>query len=123
MTFTVTILDLFSDMKFFLSVEPQFANASNFLYGLTDLMMLMDKIINEVLNGNILPFLEIQEAMEKLSFIEYRYLGIENNVQIFLLECSLVLSIIYCRNRLSKEQSFNNSVCKIFTEDLTRVNR
>ena len=110
-------------MKFFLSVEPQFANASNFLYGLTDLMMLMDKIINEVLNGNISSCLEIQEAMEKLSFIEYRYLGIEDNVQVFLLECSLVLSIIYCRNRLLKEQSFNNLTQEIFTKDLARVNR
>ncbi|KAE9548651.1 hypothetical protein FO519_008142 [Halicephalobus sp. NKZ332] len=114
---------LLNDMKFFLSVEPQFANASNYLYGLTDLMMLMDRIINEVMNGNLSPFLEIEEAMEKISFIEYRYLGIEEHVQIFLLECSLVLSIIYCRNRVVKDQNFNNFVQKVFTEDLARVNK
>uniref|UniRef100_A0A914YAV8 Condensin complex subunit 1 C-terminal domain-containing protein n=1 Tax=Panagrolaimus superbus TaxID=310955 RepID=A0A914YAV8_9BILA len=110
------------DIKFFLKVEAEYAYSSNFLHALATVLFLMDKIMNSVKNDTLPSFLDIQETLEKIYFIEHECNGIPKDILIFLLECSTNLNVIYAGIRtLVDAKGF--SAISMLNDELRRVQK
>uniref|UniRef100_A0A7E5A2F1 Integrator complex subunit 4 n=1 Tax=Panagrellus redivivus TaxID=6233 RepID=A0A7E5A2F1_PANRE len=112
-----------NSLEFFLNVEPEYANASNYLYVLGSVTFVVHKVMKAIRTGVVPVSLDIQEAIEKITFLQRCFKGVDKAVLAFLLECSIHMSVVYAFVQLSNDPKFMPNAVALFGDELRRANK